>query len=317
MCELGTSLSIQYPKWAVDSKYHFQDLLCVCLECYGPNVVLLDSVVPVRLSYLPVWGFSYSVRNVSCCITYSLHVTCTHKRLSIPHVELQESAHWKYTMLRVWVTKSMEMATGGDYSSRCSHHLGLQLPLSLSLILLGSSLWQWIFNNRAGFCIRDGGMQIIKTTERSGSATNAGCWAGYYAKHRVCLYGSTGSWCVMATCTRHGVVVTIICGCVADRLDVTSWVISAMRQLFREDEGVEFWPSIVEGMKVPPREEFLSPACTETHLSAGGRREFAGGRCGCQSWRLARFRTFCTTAVLPGEWIWDVTFRYRCSMLRR
>jgi len=210
----------------------------------------------------------------------------------------------------------MDMATGWDYSLRCTHRLRLQLPLSLSLILLGSSRWQWICNDRAVFCIRDGGMQIIKTTERSGSSTNAGCWAGYYATRWVCLYGSTGSWCVMATCTRHGVVVFINCHCVADGLDGTSWVISAMRQLFREDEGVEFWPSFVEGIKVPRWEESLSPTGTEMYLSAGGRWELTGGRSVWRSWRLASFRKLCTTAVLPGWGIWDVTFRYRWSMLR-
>jgi hypothetical protein len=40
--------------WAVASAYLFQDLLCVRLKCYGPNVVLLDSGVPVRFYYLPV-----------------------------------------------------------------------------------------------------------------------------------------------------------------------------------------------------------------------------------------------------------------------
>jgi hypothetical protein len=42
----------------VASTYLFQDLLCACLKCYGPNVVLLHSGVPILLYYQPVWGFS-------------------------------------------------------------------------------------------------------------------------------------------------------------------------------------------------------------------------------------------------------------------
>jgi len=46
--------------------------------------------------------------------------------------------------------------------------------------------------------------------------------------------------------------------CVADRVEVTRWLISATQELFSEDEGVEFWPSIVEGTELPPWEESLS-----------------------------------------------------------
>jgi len=56
--EPGTGLSLYYPMWEVASAYHFQDLLCACLKCYGPNDVLLRSSVPVLLYYLPVWAFS-------------------------------------------------------------------------------------------------------------------------------------------------------------------------------------------------------------------------------------------------------------------
>jgi len=35
--------------------------------------------------------------------------------------------------------------------------------------------------------------------------------------------------------------------CVVDGVEVTRWVISATRKLFNQDEGVEFWPWIVEG----------------------------------------------------------------------
>jgi len=165
---------------------------------------LLHSGVPVHLYYLPVWGFSWCFRNASRCITYYLQVTCTHKWPSVPHVEFKESARCKYKMRHVWVTKSMDAATARDHWLRCRHRLWLQLPLPLSLILFGSSRSQWICNDCAGFWIRDGGRQVVKTTERSGSASNAGCWAGYNATHCVCLYGSAGRWCVTTTCTRHG-----------------------------------------------------------------------------------------------------------------
>jgi len=69
----------------------------------------------------------------------------------------------------------------GDHSSRCRHRLGLQLPLRLSLILFSSSGSEWISTDRAGFWIRDGGRQVFKTSERSGSDDNAGCGAGYNA----------------------------------------------------------------------------------------------------------------------------------------
>jgi len=54
----GTGLGVWYPMWAIVSTYLSQDLRCVCLKCYGPNVLLLHSSVPVLLYYLPVWGFS-------------------------------------------------------------------------------------------------------------------------------------------------------------------------------------------------------------------------------------------------------------------
>jgi hypothetical protein len=81
----------------------------------------------------------------------------------------------------VGVTRSMDAATARDHLSWCRQRLWLQLPLSLSLILFGSSCSQWICNDRAGFWIRDGGRQVFKTAGRSGSARNAGCGAGYNA----------------------------------------------------------------------------------------------------------------------------------------
>jgi len=98
----------------------------------------------------------------------------------------------------------MDAATDRDHWSRCRHHLRLQFPLPLSLILFGSLRSQWIRNDRVGFWIWDGGRQVFKTTERNGSASNARCCTGYNATRWVCLYGSAGNWCVTTTCTWCG-----------------------------------------------------------------------------------------------------------------
>jgi len=98
----------------------------------------------------------------------------------------------------------MNAATAGDHWSRCRHRLCLQLPLPLSLIHFCSLCLQWISNDRAGFWIRDGGRQVFKTIERSGSSSNAGCGAGYNATRWVCLWGSAGCWCVTTACTWRG-----------------------------------------------------------------------------------------------------------------
>jgi len=149
-------------------------------------------------------GLQRMLCNASRCITYCLRVTCTHKRPSVPHVELQESACCKYRARHVGVTKSMDAVTAGDHWSRCRHRLRLQLPLPLSLIPRCSSRSQWICNDRAGFWIRDEGRQVFKTTERSGSASYAGCRAGFNATRWFCLWGSTGCWCVTTACTQRG-----------------------------------------------------------------------------------------------------------------
>jgi len=52
--------------------------------------------------------------------------------------------------------------------------------------------------------------------------------------------------------------------CVAEEVEATLWVVSSTRELFSEDQEVEFWPWIVEAMELRPWEESLSPACTET-----------------------------------------------------
>jgi len=41
---------------------------------------------------------------------------------------------------------------------------------------------------------------------------------------------------------------------IGDRMEATCWVISAMRELFSENEGVEFGPWIVDSTELPPLE---------------------------------------------------------------
>jgi len=56
--------------------------------------------------------------------------------------------------------------------------------------------------------------------------------------------------------------------CVADGVEVKRWVISAMRELFSEDKGMQFWPWIVEAAELPPWVESLLPAGMEMRLLA-------------------------------------------------
>jgi len=62
--------------------------------------------------------------------------------------------------------------------------------------------------------------------------------------------------------------------CVVHRVEVMRRVISAMRELFSKDEGVEFWPSIVQASELFPWEENHLPASTETRLLARRSWEF-------------------------------------------
>ena len=188
--------------WAIASTYLFYDLHCACLKCYGPNVVLLHRGVPVHLWYLRVGAITKCFRNALCCITYHLQVPCTHKLRPVPHVELQDSACCKFQMGHVWVSKSMEAVTTGDHWFRCRLRLRLQLPLPLWLIPFFSWHSQWIWNDRAGFWIRDRGRQVLKTTERSGSDSHAGCGTGFNMTCWVCLWGFSGCWCSTTASTR-------------------------------------------------------------------------------------------------------------------
>jgi len=104
--------------------------------------------------------------------------------------------------------------------------------------------------------------------------------------------------------------------CVVDGVEVTCWVISAKRVLFSHDEGVQFWPWIVEATELPPWEEFLLPAGTEMHLLAGQNWEFPKGPRFCTFRRVARLRIFYSTGVVSGLGCWEGIFQYECSMLR-
>jgi len=110
--------------------------------------------------------------------------------------------------------------------------------------------------------------------------------------------------------------VFIDCCCVPDRVEVTRRVISAMQELVSSDQGVEFWPWIVEATELPPWEESLSPASTVTRLLAGGSWEFPEGPCCCSFWQLASLQTLRTAGVMSGWGLHGGIVRYRCSTLR-
>jgi len=103
--------------------------------------------------------------------------------------------------------------------------------------------------------------------------------------------------------------------CVADGVEVTHAVISAMRELFNEGKGVEFWPWIEEATELPCWEECHSPAATETGLLAGGSWAFPKGPRFWWFWRLAILRTFLNTGLLSVWGLRKGTVQYRCSTL--
>jgi len=183
--------------WAIALAYLFQDLLFMCLKCYGPNVVLLHSSVSELLYYLTVWGFNWCIRNALHCITYILHHICTNKRLSIVDVEPQKSAHCKFRMHLIWVTKYLVPLTVGDHWRWCRHCLPFRMPLPLSLNPFCSLHLQWGCNDHMGFWIRDGSRQTFKPAKSIGSASNAGCGSGSNTTWWVSLWGHTKCWCAM------------------------------------------------------------------------------------------------------------------------
>jgi len=98
-----------------------------------------------------------------------------------------------------WMQRLPETTDWGvDTVCGCLCHCLCLWVLSVARIRSG------FVNNRVSFWIRDGGRQVFKTTERSGSASNAGCGAGYNAEHSVSLWGSAGWWSVMTACSHRG-----------------------------------------------------------------------------------------------------------------
>jgi len=97
---------------------------------------------------------------------------------------------------------------------------------------------------------------------------------------------------------------------VADGVKVPHWVISAMPELFSEDEGVEFWPWIVKAMELPPWEVSLSPAGAGMCLLAGGSWGFPKCLHCCCFW------TICTTGVVSGWELLEGIVWYKCSTLK-
>jgi len=160
-------------------------------------------------------------------------------------------------MPHVWVTELMDAETARDLRLRCKLHLQLQIPLPLSLIPFRSLCLQWSCNCCTGFWIRDGGRQVFKTAERNGSASNPGSGAECNVTPWVCLWCSSRGWCPTTACTRRSSCTNFHRGCVADWVEGTCWVISATRELFSEDESVEFWLGIAQAMELLPWKESL------------------------------------------------------------
>jgi len=199
-------------------------------------------------------------------VTYCVQVAGTNQWWSIRLVQLQESAQCKRKPRHVSVRKSMDAAAAGDHWSRCRHSLRLDLPPPLSQILFGSSHSQWLCKDPARFWIRDGGRQASKTAQGSGSDTSAGCRVGYNVIGWVCLWGSPGAGVLRLLVPSVTVGLCIDQRCVDDGVEVTRWVSSATWELFSEYEGVVSWLWMVETTELPPREDTLSWAGTETRL---------------------------------------------------
>jgi hypothetical protein len=113
-----------------------------------------------------------------------------------------------------------------------------------------------------------------------------------------------------------GVGVFVRCRCVADTVEVTHSVICQMRELFSKDEGVEFWPWIIEAMELPPEEESLLLAgMAMRHVAERSSVVPKGAPC-CWFWQFARLRTFCTTGVMSRWGLSKSVVPYRCSMVK-
>jgi len=99
--------------------------------------------------------------------------------------------------------------------------------------------------------------------------------------------------------------VCIDCCGVADRVELMRRVISAKREFFCEDDGVEFWPLIIEATELPPWKQSLSPACTERCHLGRGCWQFPQGVTFCWFWWLTRLCTFHMTRFRSGWESWQ------------
>jgi len=98
--------------------------------------------------------------------------------------------------------------------------------------------------------------------------------------------------------------------CAAGGVEVTCWVISAMPELFSEDERVEVLPWILEAVELPPWEESHSPAGVDTRPLPGGSWEFP------ESLHFCCFWSFRMSVVMWRRGLWKGIVRYRCSTLK-
>jgi len=86
--------------------------------------------------------------------------------------------------------------------------------------------------------------------------------------------------------------------CVADGMEAMRWIISATRELFNEDVGLDLWSWIVPATEFPLWVESLLPAGPETGFIAWGCGELTEGQQFCWFWRFARLRALHTTRVM-------------------
>jgi len=178
--------------------------------------------------------------------------------------------------------------------------------------------------------IHSGFVMIVRA---SGLGMGVGKYSRLLRGMRVLVMPDAGlhtTWCIESVCMvspgagvlqlflcSMAVGVFINCRCVADGVEVTRLLISATRELFSDDTGLELWSWIVEGMELPSCEESLPPAGTEMRHSTGGSREISEAPCFCWFWQLATLGTLRITWVLSGWGLCEGRVRYRCSMFRR
>jgi len=178
----------------------------------------------------------------------------------------------------------MNTVTSSDHWSRCRHCPQLQLSLPLSLIRFCSSRWQWICNDHAGLWIRDGGKQVLKTAEMSGSASNAGYGAGYDAIRWFCLCDLAGCWCVTTVCTRRGGWSNYSPSLFSPQGGSHAFSDIGNTRIFQRRWGCGVLSLDCRCYGTPSWQESLSPAGTETRLLARGSWAFPEGLHFCWFW---------------------------------